>query len=995
MTIPFRLLTAALSLFLLQAMPAGAGETALRLPDEVTTFADGRKPIQALYQSYLKLLDRGWTLEIVANSQPAGTTAALPIIALRSPQSGPAVWILAGIHGEEPAGPNALAAVIEDIARLGQQRPVVLMPLLNPQGYARNWRYLNVPIYSEAIEGHSVGDSSHLLPAPEKPENPRAASGSSPEADAITAFVLHLAADYPPLYSIDLHEDNLIDQGYVYSQGTLGSADPLAIEAVSVLKDNGVPIKVGGETRFGEKVADGIIGPVVDSSIDELISSKDVVVDGRVQPGPAAKTVLVFETPAAALTLERRIDAHAALIRRLLALIAGSAPALAHAPSPPAYGIRLQEAWITLPDGVRLSADLYMPDGGAADAKFPVLLEYLPYRKHEGRSRDYPMYSYFVQRGYVVAAVDIRGTGNSEGRLIPHEYSEIEQQDGEVVIDWLAKQSWSNGNVGMFGISWGGFNSIQMALRNPPALKAIIAVDATEDLYQDDVHFMDGIMHVDSWEMSQDLDNARPGAPDYRIDEAYFRDRFDTDPWMLTYKVQQRDGAFWDRASAKDRYQDIRIPSFFIGGWYDGYRDSIPRMLSNLQVPVKAIVGAWSHAWPHDPYPNPGMEWRYEAVRWFDQWLKGIDTGIMDEPRFAVYVRNWHAPGPYLAYAPGSWRYEDGWPIARIRNQVLYPQPDHTLSPSEPPATTHALRYLPSIGVEAGGPVMWWGDVAHDQRPTDAFSLTYDSAPLTEDMEILGLPRATLAVSTDAKRANWMARLSDVAPDGTVTQVAGAAFNGNHRLSARAPSAIVPGQEFTIDIDMHFTSWVFPKGHRIRLAVDNAQWPMLWPTPDPMTTTLRLGDGSRLSLPVVPFEKRPVPAFLPPAASPPMPRFETLDAGTSSGYGEISSVDRNPQTGTATVTATNSGGYRYPWGTERYHETIRHDVTDSAPDKASVLGTHRMEVDLPGRKLLWEAELSFKSDHENFYYSYRRRLSENGKLLREKTWTRTIPRDFQ
>ncbi len=968
---------------------------AIRLPTGLTTFADGRKPIEALYQSYLKLLEYGWTLEIVANSQPAGTLQALPIIALRSPQIGPAVWILAGIHGEEPAGPNALAAAIDDIARLGQQRAVVLLPLLNPQGYARNWRYLNTAIYSESIEGQSVGDSSHRLPAPEKPGTPRAASASSPEAEAITAFVLRLAADYPPLYSIDLHEDNLIDQGYVYSQGTLGSSDPLAVEAVNVLKDNGAPIKSSGETRFGEVVVEGIIGPVIDSSIDELMSSKNVIVDGRVQPGPAARTVLVFETPAAALTLERRINAHAALIRRLLTLIASTGKAQEQALSLPEYGIRLREAWITLPDGVRLSADLYMPDGGAADAKFPVLLEYLPYRKHEGRGRDYPMYSYFVQRGYVVAAVDIRGTGNSEGRLIPHEYSDIEQQDGEVVIDWLAQQSWSNGNVGMFGISWGGFNSIQMAARHPPALKAIIAVDATEDLYQDDVHFMDGIMHVDSWEMSQDLDNARPGAPDYVIDENYFRDRFDTEPWMLTYKAQQRDGPFWDRASTRDRLQDIRIPAFLIGGWYDGYRDSIPRMLANVKAPVKAIVGAWSHAWPHEPYPNPGMEWRYEAVRWFDQWLKGIDTGILNEPRFAVYVRNWHAPGPYLEYAPGSWRYEDGWPIARVRDQILFPQTDHTLSAGVPAATMQALRYVPSIGVEAGGPVMWWGDVAHDQRPTDAYSLTYDSEPLAEDTEILGLPRATLAVSADARRANWMARLSDVAPDGTVTQVAGAAFNGNHRMSAREPSAIVPGQEFTIAIEMHFTSWVFPRGHRIRLAVNNAQWPMLWPTPDPMTTTLRLGGGTRLSLPVVPFEQRPVPAFLPPAASPPMPGFETLDAGTSSGYGEISSVDRNPQTGAATATATNSGGYRYPWGTERYHETIRHDVTDSAPDKAAVLGTHRMEVELPGRNLVWEAELSFKSDHENFYYSYLRRLSENGRLLREKTWTRTIPRDFQ
>ncbi len=430
--------------------------------------------------------------------------------------------------------------------------------------------------------------------------------------------------------------------------------------------------------------------------------------------------------------MPRGIHHFAGLLAGLL-LFAANAAANAPSPSSPAYGIRIDEAWITLPDGVRLSADLYMPTGGAARERHPVLLEYLPYRKRESRNRDYAMYSYFVQRGYVVAAVDIRGTGNSEGRLIPYEYSDIEQQDGEVVIDWLSKQPWSNGKVGMFGISWGGFNSIQMAARHPPALKAIIAVDATDDLYQDDVHFMDGIMHVDSWEMSMDLDNSRPGAPDYVIDDDNFRNRFDTDPWMLTYKVQQRDGPFWDRASTRDRLQDIRIPAFFIGGWYDGYRDSVPRMLANVNAPVKAIMGAWSHAWPHDPYPNPGMEWRHEAVRWFDQWLRGVDTGILDEPRLAVYVRNWHAPGPYLAYAPGSWRYEDGWPIARIREQVLYPQDDHTLKADAPAASTHRLRYLPSIGIEAGGPVMWWGDVAHDQRPTDAYSLTYDSEPLAED----------------------------------------------------------------------------------------------------------------------------------------------------------------------------------------------------------------------------------------------------------------------
>ncbi len=676
-------------------------------------------------------------------------------------------------------------------------------------------------------------------------------------------------------------------------------------------------------------------------------------------------------------------------------LLIPCAGAASEAPSPPRYDIQIEEAWIAMPDGVRLSADLYRPTGGnAATEKFPVLLEYLPYRKQEARSRDYGLYSYFVQRGYVVVAVDIRGTGGSEGRLIPYEYSEIEQADGEVVIDWLSKQAWSNGNVGMFGISWGGFNSIQMALRNPPALKAIIAIDATEDLFQDDVHFMDGIMHIDSWEMSMDLDNTRPGAPGYVIDDANFRDRFDTEPWMLTYKKQQRDGPFWDRASARGRYQDIRIPSFHIGGWYDGYRDSVPRMLENVKAPIKAIVGAWSHAWPNEPYPKPGIEWRHEGVRWFDHWLKCIDTGILDEPKFAVYVRNWHAPGPYLDFAPGSWRYEDGWPIARIQNRVLYPQDDHTLTASAAATATHSLRYVPSIGIEGGGPVMWWGDVAHDQRATDAYSLVYDSAPLAEDLEILGLPLARLSVSTDADRANWFVRLSDVAPDGTVTQVAGAGLNGNHRPSAREPGPIKPGEVFPLEVELHFTSWVFPKGHRIRLAVNNSQWPMNWPTPDPMTTSLHLAD-STLSLPVVPFEERPVPAFLPPAKDPELAGFETIEEGTSSGYGEISSVDRNPQTGRAVAVATNGGGSRFPWGTERSTETIRHEVTDGKPAEASVLGTHRLEVELPGRRLLWEAELSFRSDHDNFYYSYRRRVSENGKMLREKTWTDTIPRDFQ
>lgn len=298
----------------------------LSLPKNPNTFEDGRAPVEELYQAYTSLLERGWLLDIIMESQPAGTAYSLPIIALRSPLAGEAVWILSGIHGEETAGPNAIAATIDELAKLGEQRAVVLLPLNNPHGYTRNWRYLNMPVYSAEMEAQSVGDSSHLLPDPENPDQARVAAPSSAEADAITRYVVTQSSSYPPAYSIDLHEDNLISEGYVYSQGKLGAADPLAILAVRVLKENGIPIKTGGATRFDEPISNGIIGPVVDSSIDELMSAPLIIVDGEVQPGPEAHTVLVFETPAGEIALQTRVAAHAALLRGLSRELATEQP---------------------------------------------------------------------------------------------------------------------------------------------------------------------------------------------------------------------------------------------------------------------------------------------------------------------------------------------------------------------------------------------------------------------------------------------------------------------------------------------------------------------------------------------------------------------------------------------------------------------------------------------------------------------------------------------
>ncbi|MGZ4733884.1 MAG: CocE/NonD family hydrolase, partial [Terriglobales bacterium] len=543
-----------------------------------------------------------------------------------------------------------------------------------------------------------------------------------------------------------------------------------------------------------------------------------------------------------------------------LMLAAGSpCPAFAVEPSPPTYNIRMENGWIPMKDSVRLAVTLYMPDGGKAGEKFPAVLEYHPYRKDDGTAeRDYALYSYFVRRGYVCARVDIRGFGTSEGVPTDREYSEQEQLDGLQIISWLAHQPWSNGNLGMMGISWSGFNSLQMAMRQAPELKAIIAVDATAELFHDDVHYMDGMAHIDEFELNMDMAPGMTGAPDYTLDEKVLGPRFDTPPWSLLYLKHQHDGPFW--RSPVRPYGEIKTPCFVVGGLLDGYRDSVTDMLQQTGAPLRAIVGPWNHTFPHDAVPGPQIEWRVEAVRWWDYWLKGRDTGVLNDPKLVIYMQHWHPPDPNLPNVPGEWRREDSWPPHDVRDTVLYPQPDHTLARTAPQAEAHQLKYIPSVGVEAG---FWWGELLSDPRPVDAYSLVYDSAPLKEDLAILGRPRALLQASATAPLADWFARLSDVAPDGTVTQITGAGINGAQRESMAEPRALEPGKVYPLDIVMHLTSWVFPRGHRVRLAVSNAQWPMILPTPYSMTTSLELGN-SRLTLPVVPVKGATAPAFQPP-----------------------------------------------------------------------------------------------------------------------------------
>jgi len=660
----------------------------------------------------------------------------------------------------------------------------------------------------------------------------------------------------------------------------------------------------------------------------------------------------------------------------------------AEPPSPAVYGVRVESAWIPMKDGVRLAATLYMPDGAEPRDKFPALLDYLPYRKDDGTAAsDYPKNAYFARRGYVGARVDIRGFGASEGRPTDREYSEQEQIDGEQVIHWLAAQPWSNGKVGMYGISWGGFNAIQMAMRNPPELKAIIAADATEELFHDDIHYVDGMMHIDEFELNMDMAPGMTGAPDYTLDEKVLGPRFDAAPWSLEYLKHQRDGVFW--RSPVRPLSEVKVPCFLIGGLVDGYRDSIPRMLEQVKAPVRALVGPWNHSYPNDADFGPRIEWREDAVRWWDYWLKGKDTGVLQDPKVVIYMRHWFPPNPNLESVPGEWRAENGWPPQGVANSILYLQPNHTLTHTTSDAEVHRLKYVPSVGVEAG---FWWGELLSDQRPVDAFSLVYDSAPLTEELAILGRPHALLQASADAPLANWFARLSDVAPDGSVTQITGAGLSGAQRESMSAPQRLQPGKLYPLDVEMHLTSWVFSKKHRIRLSVSNALWPMVLSTPHNMTTSLQLGgvSGSRIALPVVPLHG------VQPRVSPPQPSEERSDL-KSFGFswpGEWV-VTRDEAGQKTTVLWKGKMGGEYPWGKETDLEQLTYKIDDAHPEISMIHGEAETTLDLKDRVLVWSGHLSVTSDTSNFFYKYTRELRKDGKVVKTKTWEETIPRDLQ
>lgn len=640
--------------------------------------------------------------------------------------------------------------------------------------------------------------------------------------------------------------------------------------------------------------------------------------------------------------------------------------------------------------GVRLAVTLYRPVARTPGETFPVLLELLPYRKDDSfYARDYPLYSWWARHGYLAAKVDVRGTGSSTGALPAREYSADELADAVALIDWLAALPGSNGKVGMWGISWGGFNALQVAMRRPAHLAAILVLHASDDLFHDDVHYIDGALHLDPYALEIDHENGLPRPPAYPLDEAYFADRFEREPWLFTYLRRQQDGDFWRRGSLRFHPGAIQIPVYAIGGLLDGYRDTVPRLLKGLQAPVRAAIGPWGHDWPDNGTPGPDYEWRREALRWWDRWLQGRDTGILDGPRLLLFVRSGQPPDRALATTPGSWRRVD-WPIAGASTKRLFPDAAHGLRDAPGEAAVERLRSVPSSGVATG---LWWGDPTGDLRPDAAGSFVFAGRPLAVALAIAGFPHVALRAAADAPLADWVARLEDVQPDGAVSLVTGAVLNGAQRASRLDPRPLTPGEIVDLAFDLHFTTWTFQPGHRVRLTVSNALFPMIWPTPAPrMTTALHLGPGTFLELPVIPADPGQ-PADLPH----PEPREERADARALPGGGWPRSfkVVRDELTGETTVTWEGESLSEVENRRYRVTESLAWSTRDDDPARSGFLGEETTHLDLPGRTLDLRTRIDLRSDATTFHLAVTRELKENGKPVRERTWRQEIPRRLQ
>lgn len=665
--------------------------------------------------------------------------------------------------------------------------------------------------------------------------------------------------------------------------------------------------------------------------------------------------------------------------------------------SMPLYEVRLEKnVLIPTRDGTRLAADLHWPVG---DGPFPVLLEYIPYRKDDNTVPSHGLHYYFAQRGYVGVRLDVRGTGASEG-INTDEYMLAEQLDGYDAIEWLAAQPWCTGAVAMWGISYGGFTSLQVAMHQPPHLKAIMPMYATDDRYTDDCHYQGGNLRayydVGAYGGNMVAMNALPPYPEYSGEDwarIWLQHLEHNTPYLATWLSHQTDGDYWRHGSLRGQYDRIQCPTLIIGGWHDGYPNPPLRIFEALQAPKRVIIGPWPHKQPDAAIPGPRIDYLHEFVRWCDQWCKGRDTGVLDEPPIAVYMRTYATPRADLEEIPGYWRAEHDWPLPTGRTRTVYLGPHGVLSDDAPQAPGRdAYAYRPTVGVCGG---LWSGGTYDlilpvDQREDEAYSLSYTTEPLHETVEMLGWPELVLHAESSASVAAFVAKLCDVAPDGSVALVTRGVLNATRRDSLRDPQPLQPGAVYELAITLDCTSWVFQPGHAIRLDISSADWPNLWPTPEPATNAVHSGGvrSSRLTLPVV-----PAPSSPPPDLRPAAPRIVPAEVQAEP---QTWRVTRDMLADTVGVELRAKAVTRIDRGAIEFHDesTLEGQASNRNPAHVYLRGMHRFTIRRAATETVTTAQVVLESTRTAFHLTIDLAIDVGALPHWRRTWTHTIPRNL-
>ncbi len=653
---------------------------------------------------------------------------------------------------------------------------------------------------------------------------------------------------------------------------------------------------------------------------------------------------------------------------------------------------------IPVRDGLELSANLWLPIpmADAPAERVPAVLEMIPYRKDDWRwAIDEARGRWLATRGYAFCRLDVRGTGSSPGIALD-EYTAQETLDGYDAVEWLAAQPWSNGNVGMWGISYGGFTAIQVAMLRPPHLRAIVPVYASDDRYTDDVHYIGGCVtasELSQYAVSMVGSNALPARPAYRGEawEREWHERLEKTPvWLFEWLRQQLDGPYWRQGSLAPGWKTLVVPVFLIGGWMDGYVNSALRMLENCRnAPRRALIGNWVHALPDEAYPGPNIDWLHEVVRFFDHWLKGVENGVMDEPALTYFERDYAPPEAFPAAWPGRWRSEPlTIPTSPVR--ILHLSLAGGLTASRPAAGRAVVVHRPTIGTASS---LSWGagwppnGLARDLRPDEALLPGWTSEPLTEPLHLFDVPVAHLRLSSTMPVASAVVRLSDVAPDGTIAQVTAGIHNLTHRTGRIGAEPLAPGEIVEFSILLRATGYRFAPGHRIRLSVASAYWPVIWPSPYRGELTVHLG-RSYLMLPTIPAEAGlPTPAFRTESAG--LPDAGSRDAEDAA----VWQIREDVLAGTVTVTTGSGATTVLPDGTTLYSsELLEMTASDGDPAHARMRTEVVYRLDQDGRAISVRANGLMTSTETEFDLTVDFDVTLDGSPFHHGNWAETIPR---